>query len=137
MNIRPFELKDENVLRKLFEQFAGREVLLDSKSIIDDDRCLCYVLENENGEVIGSATLAVYQGPVKGLTGVVEDVIVDEKYRGQGLGKMIMNKIIEVAEDNDLQQVTLTSNSSRVVARKLYQDLGFELIDTGFFKKIL
>lgn len=104
MNIRPFELKDENVLRKLFKQLTGREILLDLN---------------------------------KGLTGVVEDVIVDEKYRGQGLGKMIMNKLLEVARENDLKQITLTSNPSRTVARKLYQDLGFELCDTGFFKKIL
>lgn len=95
------------------------------------------MLENDEGEVIGSATLAVYQGPIKGLTGVVEDVIIDEKYRGQGLGRMIMNKLIEVAEENNLQQITLTSNPSRTAARKLYQDLGFDLYDTGFFKKIL
>ncbi len=137
MKIRPFEIKDKNVLNKLFQDLAGRKILINSNAIIDDERCHCHVLENDKGEIIGSATLAFYQGPVKGLTGVVEDVIIDENYRGQGLGRMIMNKLIEVAEENNLRQITLTSNSSRTSARKLYQSLGFEICDTGFFKKVL
>lgn len=137
MKIRLFEKKDEKILNELFKQLAGKEILFNADAIISDEKCFCYVLENDDEEVIGSATLAVYQGPIKGLTGVVEDVIINEKYRGQGLGKMIMNKLIETAEENNLQQITLTSNPSRTAARKLYQDLGFELCDTGFFKKVL
>jgi ribosomal protein S18 acetylase RimI-like enzyme len=72
--------------------------------------------------------------PCRGYIGKIEDMIIDEKYRGQGLGRMLMEELIKIAKKKKAKKINLTSRSQRVEARKLYESLGFELIDTGVFK---
>lgn len=133
LKIRPVKKEDKESLVKLFTQLIGVENDFDLDTILGDDRCKCIVLEDD-GVVIGSATLSLYNSPVKGGVGVVEDVIVDENYRGQSLGRKLMDELIEIGEKENITFITLTSNPKREAARRLYQSLGFELSDTGFFK---
>jgi len=133
LKIRPVKKEDKEILIKLFTQLTGVESDFDLDTILSDDRCKCIVLEDD-GVVIGSATLSLYNSPVKGGVGSVEDVIVDKNYRGQGLGRKLMNELIEIGEKENSAFITLTSNPKREAARRLYQSLGFKLYDTGFFK---
>ncbi len=133
LKIRPVKKEDKEILIKLFTQLTGNDTDFDLQMIIDDNKCRCIVLE-DNNTVIGSATLSIYNSPVKGRVGVVEDVIVDKNYRGQGLGRKLMNELIGIGKKENLAFITLTSNPKRESARKLYQSLGFNLYDTGFFK---
>lgn len=132
MKIRPIKKEDKEELLRLLNQLTGEETDFDIDAVINDAGCSCVVLE-EGGSLIGSATLSVYVSPVKGMTGVIEDVIVDEKYRGQGLGRKLMEELIKIGKEKDLSLITLTSNPKREAARNLYQSLGFKLKDTGFF----
>lgn len=59
----------------------------------------------------------------------IHDVVLDKPYRGQGLGKSLLLRAIELAEDDRrLSYIELTSKPSRVAANALYVSLGFELI---------
>lgn len=136
MNIRRFKLEDEEKLRVLFTQLTKEKILLEGKSIIKDERCFCYVVE-ENGQLLGTGTLSIFQVPVRGFVGMIQNVVVDEESRGKGLGRLIVDKLIEIAQENNLKNVTLISNPDRVAARELYKSMGFELVNTGFFKKKL
>ena len=133
MKTRPIKKEDKNELLVLFRQLVGFDIDFDINSIINDKNCHSYVLEDD-GKIIGSATLSIYSSPVKKRTGVVEDVVIHESYRGKGLGRKLMEEIIKIGKQEDLSLITLTSNPKREVARSLYQSLGFELSNTGFFK---
>ncbi|MBT4277936.1 GNAT family N-acetyltransferase [Candidatus Falkowbacteria bacterium] len=132
MQIRKIQKEDKKEVESLFAQLTEKQVDLDIDFLISSDNCHCLILE-DNKKIIGTATLGVYVSPIKGETGVVEDVVVYENYRGQGLGRKIMQELIKVAKEKNIQQITLTSNPKRIPARKLYESLGFKLRDTGFF----
>ena len=58
--------------------------------------------------------------------GLVEDVFVDEALRGQGVGTILVNKIIEMAKAEKCYKLIATSRTSRPKVHELYQRLGFE-----------
>lgn len=87
----------------------------------------------DDGHIIGCATLCVFASPT-GLKASVEDVVVSSQYRGQGLGKKLMEHVIEYAK-TELKNVDihLTSRPHRVAANKLYQQLGFQQKQTNVY----
>ena len=84
--------------------------------------------------IVGCATLGVYCSPT-GYKGAVEDVVVAQTHRGQGLGRKLLETIIDFA-GNELGDVDLhlTSRPHRVAANALYQSLGFERLETNFYR---
>jgi GNAT superfamily N-acetyltransferase len=58
--------------------------------------------------------------------GFIENVITDEKYRRQGLGRKVMQLAIDYAKEQNCNKVCLLSGSHRVEAHKFYQNLGFD-----------
>lgn len=92
-----------------------------------------FAARNKSGEIIGMASLI----PVRKLFaffGTVEDVIVDEKSRGLGLGRELTNKIIDKAKELQMTYLDLTSSPEREVANKLYQSVGFEKRNTNVYR---
>lgn len=96
-----------------------------------------FVAENDEKHIIGCATLCVFESPT-GRKASVEDVVVLPAYRGQGIGRTLLERIINFAKTKlapiDLR---LTSNPSRTDANALYQALGFEKRDTNVYKMSL
>lgn len=87
----------------------------------------------EDGQIVGCATLCVFHSPT-GSKASVEDVVVLPAYQGRHLGRALMETIIDVARQYAPITVQLTSRPSRTAARSLYQSMGFETKDTGFFR---
>ena len=73
-------------------------------------------------------TYLTYQG---GMRAQIEGVRVDETYRGQGLGKQLINHIVDVARNKGCHMVQLTTNKLRPNAIKFYENLGFESTHEG------
>ncbi len=67
------------------------------------------------------------------ITGFVEEVVVDSAYRGQGLGKKLVEVLIAEAKQEHVNQLDLTSRPAREAANKLYQKLGFEKRETNVY----
>ena len=83
--------------------------------------------------LIGTATLIPLH-KLSGLKGSIEHVIIDEKYRGQGLGKKLMLNVIAVAKKMQMETLCLTCEPDRIVANILYQNLGFIKKETNFYQ---
>lgn len=65
----------------------------------------------------------------------IEDVIVDKRFRGQGIGRGLIRAALDHARSSaDASMIYLTSNPSRTSARKLYISEGFEEYETGVFR---
>jgi ribosomal protein S18 acetylase RimI-like enzyme len=97
----------------------------------NDDVFLVAALDGE--KIVGMGTVYVIQ-KLDNKAAFIEDVIVSEQYRGQGLGEKIMRALLELAKENGVRTVNLTSRPSRVAANALYQKLGFQLRETNTYK---
>lgn len=84
------------------------------------------------GEIIGTLCLIVYRVPT-GIRSVVEDVVVDERVRRQGVGEALVRHAIGLAREAGAGGVALTSQPQREAANKLYQSMGFELRNTNAY----
>ena len=86
-----------------------------------------------DGRIVGSLTLAFYRIPT-GLKAWIEDVVVDESARGQGVGEELNRAAIDEARKRGAKHVSLTSRASREAANRLYQRLGFVPYDTNMYR---
>ncbi len=86
-----------------------------------------------DGAIVGSLTLAVFPIPT-GVRAWIEDVVVDEGARGQGIGAALNQEALKVARDQGARTVDLTSRPSREAANRLYQRLGFKQRETNVYR---
>ncbi|HWG62590.1 MAG TPA: GNAT family N-acetyltransferase [Streptosporangiaceae bacterium] len=86
------------------------------------------------GEQI-AGTLALVMFPIpSGLRAWVEDVIVDEAARGQGIGEALTVEALGLAKAAGARTVDLTSRPSREAAGRLYERVGFHSRETRMYR---
>jgi ribosomal protein S18 acetylase RimI-like enzyme len=86
-----------------------------------------------DGEIVGTLTLVMFPIPT-GLRAWIEDVVVDEAARGQGVGAALTHAAIRLANQRGARTVDLTSRPSREAANRLYQRLGFVPRETNVYR---
>lgn len=110
--------------------------------VLKDSNCHLYVIfesltpgPSPKGErrIIACATLCVFHSPT-GTKASIEDVVVSSAYRGQHLGKQLMEYVMVQANEYAPIELHLTSNPMRVAANKLYQSLGFQKKETNCYQ---
>jgi ribosomal protein S18 acetylase RimI-like enzyme len=89
--------------------------------------------EMKDNRIVGTASLALSFSPT-GWHGWIEDVVVAEEARKQGLGRALTAACLARARELNLEQVYLTSRPSRVAANKLYQSMGFIRRETNVYR---
>jgi ribosomal protein S18 acetylase RimI-like enzyme len=82
--------------------------------------------------VVGMLTLVLYRTPT-GLRGVIEDVVVDERARGGGVGEALTREALSLAAAAGVGSVSLTSRPEREAANRLYRRVGFEPRETNVY----
>ncbi len=88
------------------------------------------------GEIVGSLTLALFRIPT-GLRAWIEDVVVDERMRGRGVGELLNREALSLAALAGARTVDLTSRPSREAANRLYRRIGFQARETNVYRKTL
>ncbi|MET9486187.1 GNAT family N-acetyltransferase [Nocardia sp. NPDC006630] len=76
------------------------------------------------GKIVGTLSLVMFAIP-SGLRARVEDVVVDDSARGQGVGAALLEEAKVRAHDAGARTLDLTSRASRTSANRLYERLGF------------
>ncbi|MEV0766246.1 GNAT family N-acetyltransferase [Nocardia sp. NPDC050435] len=92
-----------------------------------------YIARTNTGAVVGMLTLVMYRIPT-GLRARIEDVIVDQDYRGLGIAEALTTTALHQAGHSGARTVDLTSSPSRESARLLYERLGFTARDTTTYR---
>ena len=90
-------------------------------------------IAREEQEVLGMLSLVLFSIPT-GIRAWVEDVVVDEKARGKGVGKALSVHVLREALRLGAMTVDLTSRPSRVAANQLYQRVGFTKRETNVYR---
>jgi ribosomal protein S18 acetylase RimI-like enzyme len=103
------------------------------EEIVRSPACHLLLARDAGGAIVGTLTLAVFRIPT-GLRAWIEDVVVDEAARGQGVGAELTNAAIRLARERGARTVDLTSRPSREAANRLYQRLGFALRETNVYR---
>jgi ribosomal protein S18 acetylase RimI-like enzyme len=102
-------------------------------AIVESPATDLFLATDDDGTVLGMATLAVFRIPTA-LRAWIEDVVVDEAGRSQGVGAALNRAMIERARELGCATVDLTSRPSREATNRLYQKLGFEPRDTNVYR---
>jgi GNAT superfamily N-acetyltransferase len=89
--------------------------------------------EHRSNRIIGALALVVFSTPT-GTHSWIEDVVVDENYRGQGIGYKIILAAIERARERGAKAVDLTSRPAREAANQLYLRMGFVLRQSNLYR---
>jgi len=93
-------------------------------------------ISEKDAPIIGMACV-YFQDTLSGFKGYIDDVVVDESYRGQGLGARLVQCLINLAKQKKAKQIDLTSAPKRKAANALYRKLGFKLRKTNIYRLIL
>ena len=92
------------------------------------------LVAEEDGLVVGTIVLLIVPNLSHGALpwAMVENVIVDGRYRRRGIGRQLMEYAINRSRQADCYKVQLLSNKKRRRAHKFYQELVFETSAHGF-----
>ena len=71
---------------------------------------LFFLVKDE--QIAGMLTVGIYHSPTGGKAWI-EDVVVDESFRGQGLSKLLVAHAIEFTKSMGIPSLMLTSNPKR------------------------
>lgn len=71
----------------------------------------------------------------KSKTYYLDYLCIKKEYQNNGLGTKMFNKILEIAKENNIDYIELTSNKDRINARKMYLNMGMKIKDTDIFIK--
>ena len=91
------------------------------------------LMAEEDGQFYGSLTLAVFVIPT-GTRAWIEDVVVSNSARGKGVGRLLSESAVGLANELGAKTIDLTSRPSREIANNLYKSIGFVQRDTNVYR---
>jgi ribosomal protein S18 acetylase RimI-like enzyme len=131
------EVTDEDVraINRLLPQLSRSAPPLDGEAVrrIASWQGNSLLAARSAGDIIGILTLVTFPIPT-GLRARIEDVVVDEAGRGQGVGTALTQEAIRLAQAAGARTIDLTTRPSREEASRLYERLGFGLRDTRVYR---
>lgn len=114
IQIRKAEKKDCNAMMELIKELAvyekaPEEVTVDFDHFVESGFgekpvWWAFLAEVEN-KIAGFALYYIRYSTWKGQRMYLEDIIVNEPYRGKGIGKLLFNKLIEEAKEKKLPAI--------------------------------
>jgi ribosomal protein S18 acetylase RimI-like enzyme len=131
--------KDEEKIINLMDVFVKRQGIKrvtkgDIKRVMEQG-INTLVVACENNKIVG-LILLVEMNIFTAKVGLIEEVVVHEIYRNQGVATQMLQKIIEIAREKKMDYLKLNTNVKNP-SNKLYQKFGFMLKDDNLYKLIL
>jgi ribosomal protein S18 acetylase RimI-like enzyme len=103
--------------------------------IVADPGATLFVARDD-GRVVGMLTLVTFEIPTA-VRAWIEDVVVDETAREQGVAGSLVEAALERAGARGARTVDLTSRPDREAANRLYVRMGFEARATNVYRRML
>lgn len=108
----------------IFKQLSPNKKQLNLTEILDTGNTVIAVCF-DNKTVAGIALMAKYK-VISGLKGWIEDVVVDQEYRGQGIGQKLIEFLINEGKTSNYTEIFLFTEPEKEAAVHLYHKLGFK-----------
>ncbi len=114
-------------LTKEDAEYIGEKINEIVPSEVDaDDEEFVLKVENENGEIIGGCITLAYEYHWSRM--FLDTLWVDERWRHQGIGSMILREVERIAKEKGCRVVTLGTAS--YMARPFYEKHGYTVFTT-------
>lgn len=130
--IRKLQEKDIEALSRIeAESFSMPWSPKDFADLLKHPYCM-YLVAEMDGVPVGSCGMtAICQ------EGNIDNVVVAESFRGQGIAQRLMTELIAMGEAQGIRDFTLEVRVSNAAAIHVYEKLGFlsEGIRPGFYEK--
>jgi len=122
MNIRKLEKSDINQVIEIWTNSFSRNFDKPiNPNYLSDPNSITIVIAEEN-IIIGVATLHIIKKLTR-ILGLIEDVAVNENYRGQGAGKKLLKELIKIGNEKNCDKIVLSSSEKN---SKFYEKIGFQ-----------
>lgn len=102
-------------------------------AIVESSATRLLVARDAADAIVGILTLVVFTIPT-GVRAIIEDVVVDNGARGQGVGAALVEAALATAASAGARTVDLTSRPEREDANRLYLRMGFERRSTNVYR---
>ena len=124
-----------DAVNRLLPQLSKSANLINLEKLhkLCSSECTRLYFAKEGEFILGMLSLVVFSIPT-GTKAWIEDVVVDQKARGKGVGKALMNHALDESKKFGVKSIDLTSRPSRESANKLYQSLGYEVRETNVYR---
>ncbi|WKL46404.1 GNAT family N-acetyltransferase [Flavobacterium pectinovorum] len=118
------ELENEELDFKVFKEIFNEN--------ISNPNNLYLIAENEN-EGLGFISFHT-QNLLHhcGRVGEIQEFFIHQNHRGKGIGRQLIEKIMQYANQNNLKSIEVTTNRRRVENVLIYENLGFALSHNKF-----
>ncbi|MGW4352225.1 GNAT family N-acetyltransferase [Nocardia sp. NPDC004582] len=131
------EVDDEIVeaFDRLLPQLSQTAKRLNREALVQlaSDTSTTVLIARYGGKIVGTLSLVMFHIP-SGLRARVEDVVVDDSARGQGIGAVLLEEAKARAAAAGARTVDLTSRTSRTAANRLYERLGFRARESQVYR---
>ena len=135
IEIKTYSPKYHEAMQRFLNQLTTSPMVLTESMfhqlLSSENSHLFFIMKDE--QIAGMLTVGIYYSPTGGKAWI-EDVVVDETFRGQGLSKLLVAHAIEFVKSQQIPLLMLTSNPKRIAANKLYQAMGFERKETNVYR---
>ena len=122
MEIRKLENNDIDQVIKIWTNSFSRNFDKPiNPNYLSDPNSITIVIAEEN-IIIGVATLHIIKKLTR-ILGLIEDVAVNENYRGQGTGKKLLKELIKIGNEKNCDKIVLSSSEKN---SKFYEKIGFQ-----------
>jgi len=113
--------QDIEFVPDLKKQKAGLEAIVNNPEIGE-----ILVLKGD-GQILGMVSLLYsISTALGGKVAILEDMIIHQDYRQQGLGKELLSEAIRFAKERNCLRLTLLTDFNNDVAIQFYQQFGFK-----------
>lgn len=119
---------------ELFRQLSPNKIQLDLEEILNEENQVTVAYCEDDNKIIGIASMCTYK-VISGHKGWIEDVVVDSASRGKGIGRKLINLLVEVGKEKELSEILLFTEDHRLAAINLYSSVGFKLKESKIYCK--
>ena len=130
-DVRVATADDAAVLAPLLQQLGTSDPLPDTAllalALSDQQPSRVTLIAERDGVLLGTCTLHLIEHIAHGFarSAILEDMVVDSRARGQGIGQALIGRAVEWARDWKCYKLALSSHQDREMAHRFYAAMGF------------
>jgi len=122
----------QSQVENLYKQLNAENKQRPLKEIVHSKNNVQVIICVINDQIVGTALLTSYK-VISGYRGMVDDVVVDASHRGKGIGRKLMERLLEEGKKIGLDEILLFTGHHRTPAIALYKSLGFSIRKSGLY----